>query len=171
LVPQVFAQDQTETTDDATDNPTGVTGVFNGNITTGGSYDPYTRNARREVTDIVVPGSVGAYPLKFTRTYNSRDGEIIGMSSLGRGWRYSYGWTHSASGGCDFMYCPDGRSIGHCDTGGGNDSGSTYVAPPIEEADDGQGNWVLADGGKVHLGYDWECSDGLCPLHSGRSDH
>jgi hypothetical protein len=41
------------------DNPTGVSGVFNGNVTTAGSYDPHTRNVKRVITDISVPGSVG----------------------------------------------------------------------------------------------------------------
>src|SRR5256885_7331293 len=45
------------------DNPTGPTGAFNGNVTTAGSYDPYTGNAKRSVTDLVVAGSVGGNPL------------------------------------------------------------------------------------------------------------
>lgn len=53
------------------DNPTGVAGIFNGNITTGCPYDAYTGNGHREVDDIVVPGSVGSYPLKWTRYWNS----------------------------------------------------------------------------------------------------
>src|SRR6266480_4410174 len=48
-------------------NPTGVTGEFNGSITTAGSYDPYTGNAKRFVDDLTVTASIGAYPLKFTR--------------------------------------------------------------------------------------------------------
>jgi hypothetical protein len=39
-------------------NPTGVSGTFNGNVTTGCSYDPYTGNAHRTITDIVVAGGV-----------------------------------------------------------------------------------------------------------------
>src|SRR6266480_5121907 len=64
------------------DNPTGPTGVYNGNITTAGSYDPFTGNQMRVVDDIVVPGSVGAYPLKWTRYYNTNvvDGQ----------WTFSY---------------------------------------------------------------------------------
>src|SRR5437016_9321081 len=84
LAPRVSAQDPDATesspADDGGYNPTGVSGIFNGNITTGCSYDPYTRNPRREITDIVVPGSVGAYPLKFTRVYNGRDGGGAGSS-------------------------------------------------------------------------------------------
>ena len=45
-------------------NPTGPSGEYNGSITTGGSYDPYTGNAKRFVDDLTVTGSIGAYPLK-----------------------------------------------------------------------------------------------------------
>jgi hypothetical protein len=38
-------------------NAIGVSGVFNGNVMTGCSYDPLTRNGKRVVTDLVVPGS------------------------------------------------------------------------------------------------------------------
>jgi hypothetical protein len=55
------------------DNPTGASGGFNGNVTTACSYDPYTGNAKRSVTDLVVTGGVGGYPLAFTRTANSRN--------------------------------------------------------------------------------------------------
>src|SRR5437870_3940511 len=56
------------------DNPTGTSGQFNGNVATSGSssYDPYTGNATRSITDLVVAGGVSAYPLAFTRTMNSR---------------------------------------------------------------------------------------------------
>src|SRR5690349_1152066 len=92
---------------DGEDNPTGVGGVYNGNVTDGGSWDPLTGNEMRVVDDIVVPGSVGAYPLKWTRYLNSRLSE--------GSWLFSYrdyqlgaippsGWS---SGGFSF---PDGRS-------------------------------------------------------------
>lgn len=76
------------------DNPTGVSGFFNGNVITGGSYDPYTGNATRSVTDLVVPGSVGDYPLAFTRTANSRQipGLPVQFAEPG-GWRHSYQWS------------------------------------------------------------------------------
>ena len=54
------------------EGPVGVTGIFNGNVTTGCSYDPLSHSAHRVVDDIVVPGSIGKYPLKMTRYYNSR---------------------------------------------------------------------------------------------------
>src|SRR5882724_4361984 len=53
-------------------NPIGVTGIFNGNVTTGCSYDPLSHSSNRAIDDIVVPGSIGKYPLKMTRYYNSR---------------------------------------------------------------------------------------------------
>ena len=76
------------------DNPTGVGGMFNGNVTTAGSYDPYTGNATRSVTDIVVAGSLGAYPLAFARTANSRytPGLATEFGEPG-GWRHSYQWS------------------------------------------------------------------------------
>ena len=44
-------------------NPRGNSGIFNGQINTGCSYDPYTGNATRSITDIAVAGAVGEYPL------------------------------------------------------------------------------------------------------------
>lgn len=64
-------------------NPTGVSGQFNGNITTGGSFDPLTGNATRSCVDLAVPGSVG-YPLAFTRTLNTR---------FPGAWRNNYSWA------------------------------------------------------------------------------
>ena len=43
-------------------NPIGVTGAFEGVITTGGAYNVLNHNATREIDDIVVPGSIGKYP-------------------------------------------------------------------------------------------------------------
>lgn len=143
-------------------NPTGVSSVFNGNVTTGCSYDPSTGNFRREIDDIVVPGTVGTYPLKFTRTYNSRgsapwEGEVLLSgplgNSMGQNWRHSYSLTVGSWGQLTgdkaregFVF-PDGRVIS---------ADPTSNFPPIEERfDDATHNWVMADGGKVHLGYDW----------------
>jgi RHS repeat-associated protein len=79
----------------ANDNPTGPAGMFNGNITTGCSYDPYTGNAMRAVTDLVVAGAVGTQPLAFTRISNSR-GDTSSFASKNFGfsgaWRHSYCW-------------------------------------------------------------------------------
>jgi RHS repeat-associated protein len=72
------------------DNPTGVTGEYNGSITTAGSYDPYTGNAKRFIDDLTVTGGVGDYPLKWTRILNTRGGS--GKFGNGGGWRHSYQW-------------------------------------------------------------------------------
>lgn len=72
-------------------NPTGVSGQFNGNVTTAGSYDPFTGNATRAITDIVVPGAVGEYGLSFSRFWNSRLTEY--QFPWRGGWRYSYDWS------------------------------------------------------------------------------
>ena len=88
------------------DNPTGITGDHNGNVTTAGNYDPYTANAKRIVDDIVVTGSVGAYPLKWTWYWNSR---YEGISPNG-GWRFSHEYFLSAPQSTRLGF-PDGRLI------------------------------------------------------------
>lgn len=106
--------------DDTQGNPTGNSGSFNGEVTTGGSYDPSTGNAKRAVTDLEVPGSNGAYPLGFTRYHNTRMGTAVGNDGtvLGDGgnWRHSYQWAVSM--GADSLgnpsytiAYPDGRVI------------------------------------------------------------
>ncbi len=72
------------------DNPAGVAGIYNGNITTGGSYDPYTGNSMRGAIDDIpaVPGSVGTYALKWTRYFNSH--VTFGDSKIGGRWKFSY---------------------------------------------------------------------------------
>jgi hypothetical protein len=77
LAPHAFAQA-------GSNNPGGVTAEYHGSITTAGYYDPYTGNAKREIDDIVVPGSIGAYPLKYTRTFNTRGSA---------GWTHNYEWS------------------------------------------------------------------------------
>jgi RHS repeat-associated protein len=67
-------------------NPIGVTGAFEGVITTGGAYNVLNHSATRQIDDIVVPGSIGTYPLKMTRYYNSRRG-------FGDGWSHEYAWS------------------------------------------------------------------------------
>ena len=64
------------------EGPIGVTGIFNGNVTTACSYDPVGHSAHRAVEDIPpIPGSLGKYPLKLTRYYNSRQ-QYYGMARL-----------------------------------------------------------------------------------------
>jgi hypothetical protein len=112
-------------------NPTGVAGIFNGNVQSGGSYDPMTANAMRIVDDIVVPGTVGAYPLKWTRYFNSR--------SI-NGWTFSY--AYGLTGGMTF---PDGREIKH--------QGLDFPPDPTGyEERIGTSAIKLGDGGKVMFG-------------------
>ena len=120
-------------------NPTGVTGIYNGNVTTAGNYDPLTHNDLRIVDDITVPGSIGAYPLKWTRYFNSRDGN--------GNWNYSYNYYLDPTTGQRCAY-PDGRFL---------DFGASCPPTGLEE---GIGSWTgpdghnyaaigLGDGGKV----------------------
>src|SRR4051812_24963935 len=67
-------------------NPVGVTGAFEGMITTAGAYNVLNHSATRQIDDIVVPGAIGKYGLKMTRYYNSRHG-------FGDGWSYEYSWS------------------------------------------------------------------------------
>jgi len=76
----------------ADDNPTGPAGIFNGNITTGCSYDPFTGNAMRVVTDIVASGAVGDHPLAFTRIANTRNSPRNAGFAFAGQWRHNYSW-------------------------------------------------------------------------------
>ncbi|MGI8819546.1 MAG: RHS repeat domain-containing protein [Chthoniobacterales bacterium] len=153
-------------------NPTGISGQFNGNVTTGGSYDPYTGNATRSITDIVVPGAVGAYPLDFTRTLNTRNiasepaggsGQAFGAAG---GWRHSYQWTierRVIPGTCDESIRPGGYSVHYPDgrrvTFGGDPNSTEPFRPlasgisdrfqPIEQDNPHSCYLLLADGGKI----------------------
>src|SRR5205085_11640346 len=154
------------------DNPTGVTGDYNGNITTGGSYDPYTGNAKRFVDDLTVTGSVGAYPLKWTRVLNTRGGG----GSLGNGgaWSHSYAWglwvrqpttggNHGIGSNGDpnqyegpdgMVSFPDGRELLLY-----TDDGITYRVADnqgepcghLDNLPNGNFDWVMADGGRVQF--------------------
>lgn len=117
------------------DSPTGVTGDFNGTVNTGGSYDPYTGNAQRTICDITVPGAVGAYPLKWTRFYDSRSAEV--GTGIPVGWRHSYQWTMNLNTG-DGLATPDGRWL---------DFNETNVGVP--ERSGGPGIVLLGDGGRL----------------------
>src|SRR5689334_1508536 len=72
-------------------NPTGVSGIFNGQAGACG-YDPYTGNATRSITDIAVAGSVGDYPLALVRTANSRTPSTTDVFSYAGGWNHNYNW-------------------------------------------------------------------------------
>jgi RHS repeat-associated protein len=73
-------------------NPSGASGAFNGQVNTGCSYDPYTGNATRTLTDIVVAGAVGEYPLALVRTANSRAPSTTEVFGWAGGWNHSYNW-------------------------------------------------------------------------------
>ena len=121
------------------EGPVGVTGIFNGNVTTGCSYDPLTHSAHRGIDDIVVPGSIGKYPLKMTRYYNSRQQYYaLNAIGLGPGWSHEYSWLVWAAG--HKVVSPHGNVY--------DDS----CGPPIGVSEFWEGNrgetWRLADGGK-----------------------
>ncbi len=126
------------------EGPVGVTGIFNGNISTACSYDPLTHSAHRAIDDIVVPGSIGKYPLKMTRYYNSRQQYYAtpGAIGLSPGWAHEYSWLLWTGG--HKVVSPHGNV--YDDTCG----------PPVGVSegwegthDSGSGTWRLADGGKV----------------------
>src|SRR5262245_17172456 len=76
-------------------NPIGVTGAFEGVITTGCAYNVLNHNATRQIDDIVVPGDIGKYGLKMTRYYNSRS--TAGYGIMGAGWGHEYLWFRSSN--------------------------------------------------------------------------
>lgn len=144
-------------------NPNGPAGDYNGSITTAGSYDPYTGNAKRVIDDIVVPGSVGAYPLKWSRYLNTRGS--VGHFGQGASWRHSYGWglaifwpppppriEPQPEGFIDY---PDGRTTEIYHNGEFYDA----VTPGLDQVHDRVQNMggdtydlLLGDGGKVRFG-------------------
>jgi RHS repeat-associated protein len=146
------------------DNPTGPSGVFNGNVNTACSYDPYTGNASRSVVDLSMAGGVGSYPLTFARTSNSRYQASQSYQFGGAGgWRHSYTWEIDDSDILDesqyspvtsySVHFPDGRTINF-----GLSDGDIYFrgGPGIRERFQprGVGNLaylILPDGGKVEF--------------------
>ncbi len=130
-------------------NPTGVAGVFNGNVTTGGSYDPFTGNATRTIDDIVVPGAAGTYPLVWARHMNSRNVSL----SLGEGggWTHSYDWHLSLVNSEYTVAFPDGRFMHFglsCPTACGGPGGTSER---LRTNADGTVDLLLGDGGVVHF--------------------
>lgn len=119
--PAAFAQNN---------NPTGYAGVFNGNSTTGCSFDPLTMNATRTIPDLTVAAGTGAYPLQWARTMNSRAPGGSGLLfGTGGGWSHSYAWStddseifDTVTPGAPTYYMvrfPDGRVIRFNPAGGG----------------------------------------------------
>jgi YD repeat-containing protein len=141
-------------------NPTGVTGDFNGSVTTGGYYDPFTGNAKRVVTDVTIAGSLGAYPIRMTRTGNSRRGLVNG-GNFGPSWRHSYAYSVDIDLN---VTMPDGRIIPFTDAY--SNAGAEGICPPdigglrerlqiITSNPDnhfaGTYDLLLGDGGKVRI--------------------
>lgn len=134
-------------------NPTGVAGWFNGSVTTGCSYDPFTASAARKIMDISIAGSVSQYGLSYSRTWNTR--------SPG-GWQNPYDWGIEAEGvpgqpQTYFVNFPDGRSEVFTYTPSDVDY---RAAPGVRErlapwtatnGDTGVCYLVLPDGGKVEF--------------------
>src|SRR6476646_301961 len=151
------------------DNPTGLSGMYNGNVNTAGSYDPYTGNATRSITDITVAGAVGAYPLAFTRTMNSRYTPGAGTLEFGAAgsWRHSYQWTLdpyviSSSATNKWTILPgvytvnysDGRRISFSPATNGdpNFRGGSGISDRFQQLTDTGGGacyLLLPDGGKI----------------------
>jgi len=95
------------------DNPGGVTNEYHGSSEVAGQLDPYTGNGRREIDDIVVPGSVGAYPLKFTRILNTRGRGGANQFGEGGGWNHNYTWDLWIRPPDD-NYCEEGTQYNYC---------------------------------------------------------
>jgi hypothetical protein len=103
-------------------NPTGIAKAHHSyeEIHTAGTYCAFTNSSYRSITDLVVPGGVGGYPLVFSRTTTSRfvagdDGDG-GPFGVGANWRHSYRWglVLSNPGGNPSVYgmhYPDGTVI------------------------------------------------------------
>jgi YD repeat-containing protein len=70
-------------------NETGVAGDFDGDVTSGCRYDPYTGNAKRIIPDLNVWGAIGDLPLTFKRIYNSR-GNVSQTFGIYGNWTHNY---------------------------------------------------------------------------------
>jgi RHS repeat-associated protein len=150
------------------DNPTGISGAFDRDITTGCDYDAYTGAARRQITDLVVNGAVGAYGLSFSRTSISRynTGAATDFGKAGS-WLHSYQWTidtvtttltRPKSYTVNF---PDGTRLTFSDNSDGNVYGDPYSRAGVGTRERLQIIWdsqtagrlwlILPDGGKVYF--------------------
>ena len=119
-------------------DPIGVTGGFSGAIQTAGEYGALDHSAHRAIDDIVVPGSLGKYPLKMTRYYNSR-AQYYALTAIGLspGWAHEYAWLLWSAG--TKVVSPHGNVY---DPSCGQPVG-------VSEGWEGSGTWRLADGGRV----------------------
>ena len=123
-------------------NPIGVTGAFEGVITTGCAYNVLNHSATRQIDDIVVPGSIRKYPLKITRYYNSRAGYGDGWSLVSTDGARQLMTTKSLTqtGPCRIRLVPEEWGV----------SGSLGVSDGWETHPSyGNGNFRLPDGGTV----------------------
>ncbi len=145
--------------DDPAGDPTGSGGDYNGLVTTAGSYDAYSGNAKRVITDLVVPGSNGSYPLAFTRYANSRatfvswDAQYFAESG---NWRHSYQWLVARVGDKYTVAYPDGRVVNFRIGRSSAPTGETFARGPLGTSDrleisgDGASLFLhLSDGGIV----------------------
>lgn len=141
------------------DNPTGPAGAFNGSVGTGCSYDPYTGNATRVVTDISVDGAVGRIPLALSRIYNSRATLGTAFGPAGS-WQHNYNWSMPSQDDLSSLEVdfPDGRvetfTYSASDVYYRAASGTRERFIPFNA---GLGYLVLADGSKVEFSADPKC--------------
>jgi len=126
-------------------NPIGVTGVFEGVITTGCAYNVLNHNATRQIDDIVVPGAIGKYGLKMTRYYNSR--RTSNSGPMGPGWTPEYFWSTYNSK----TYYPNGNIWDNSCTGDWGLPGPLGVSD-WPTTSNGHPAFRLADGGTVVFG-------------------
>ena len=147
--PECFSPELPETYSNY-EGPVGVTGIFNGNVTTGCSYDPLGHSSHRAIDDIVVPGSIGKYPLKMSRYYNSRSQYYAAAGAIGLspGWSHEYSWLVWAAG--HKLVTAHGNVIDdYCGPPVGVSEG--WEPQPSPTPSPGTGTWRLADGGRVHF--------------------
>ena len=121
-------------------DPSGSSGDFDGLSTTGSGYDTYTANAKRTITDVVVPGTAGTIPLQFTRIYNARVNAVPTVLPARFGdanWRHNYQWDGQIISGSPMVYqigYPDGRVINFA-TNRANEVHDTFARGPAPTAD------------------------------------
>jgi YD repeat-containing protein len=156
-------------------NPTGAAGFFNGNSATGCSFDPLTANATRKILDITIDAAVGAYPLQWARTMNSRAPGGSGfLFGAGGGWSHSYAWSiddseifNTTTAGTPTYYVvrfPDGRVIRFNPAGSADTCyrGALGIRERFQQIDQTTllAYLILPDGGKVEfLGNRWHYRD------------